>query len=80
MRTIFSTKIRVSISILLFVLMPMQVLAQAVNENGDISRQGSGYMARQESVNGIFDAISAAMRKPVILQRYSANSRYINQD
>lgn len=62
MSTVFSTKIRASIAMLLFVLMPIQAFAQTVNEHNDASRQGNGYMVRQESVNGIFDAISAAMR------------------
>ncbi|WP_440864942.1 type III secretion system outer membrane ring subunit SctC [Symbiopectobacterium purcellii] len=75
MSTDFSTKIRASIAIVLFALMPIQAFAETVNENNQSSRQGSGYMARQESVNGIFDAISAAMRKPFILSKLAVRKK-----
>lgn len=62
-----SRSIKVSITALLLVFMPAQSFAETVNQ--------SGYMARQESANGIFDAISSAMKKPVILSKIAARKK-----
>ncbi|CNF34655.1 type III secretion system outer membrane ring subunit SctC [Yersinia kristensenii] len=67
MRIFCLKKIKLSIVALLFVLMPTPAFTEVVNE--------SGYIARQESVNGIFDAISSVMKKPVILSKLAARKK-----
>lgn len=61
-------KIGLMLGLLFTFSLPLQTIAQTVKNN-------AGYMARDEGVKGIFDALSSVIGKPVILSKIAARKK-----